>query len=629
MQATTIAPVIILPLEFKIINKAFNENLSKSDSEDFKKMKKDVEAELEPIYRNKFKNFKSVAVTGFKNGSVVVISEVVFENISTTATNDNTVRALLSSLGSNSSIGGFQILLDSIKSDTSNVTNLKPLNIIVSFLIKSPFNETIQPSLKNQTVQWIEVILQQILNASTKANVTITFININNWTQTTANFSFRTENLLDDTKALDQILEGRGNASFTIVPSSLEVNTTKKMFSVPTVNLGLMNVVYSADLADKTSTTFQTRSKAIEDSLKVILNRMKLVEPVVTSFRQETGLTVASVDLYFPSGVINETDIRVMIVNNLTTFKEKDIILDPLTVIPEVRVSVASTLRQDYTADLSNSSSPTVTSLQNKLLNVLTPILKKFYSNSLQDSPSVTFSNDTGSAAMLVQYKLNTTSPIVIMNVVDSLIQNTTFTDLIRKASLSVNDEKKYFQVFKYSPRFTNLIFTDELKNRKSQAFMDLEQKINTRFTNVLEIFSLAEVVVTSCVPGSVIANTELTFPSGVTSAQVANTILNNRATLENFGLALDPQSIQPSTSVSTPSPSTFPGYAVAIIVMCILAILAIPLLICLCMKSSVCQKLAKACSLKPPYYSYEDVVISNKGFNFPNYRSHSYDLPR
>ncbi|KAM4748966.1 uncharacterized protein WCC33_006377 [Rhinophrynus dorsalis] len=536
-SVTATFPTISFPLEFRIINQIFTENLNDTNSDDFKKLKKNVENELEPIYKAKFQNFKKVTVTGFKNGSIIVSSDIEFikneTESATAATADNTVRALLSSLQSKNSIGNFTLDEDSIKSDNVTKSSLSPLNITVGFLIKSPFNTSAEVSLRNQTVTWVDGILLSLLNGTDASEPRVEFNNSDGWTQTNATFSFKTINLLNATEALRKVIESRGKVNFSIVPSTLTIQGSTMDFEKISPPLGIIGVSQISSLEDKGSDAFQKLAKYIEDSFKDIFNSKNLVEPVVNSFRKVSNLTVASVDLYFQKGAINNSMVIEGILNNVITFKNRNVTLDPLTTDPKVGVLVKFKLQGS--SDIPSTD----------ITNLLTPLVKQIYNEALQDPPNITINNSAGVVDVAVSYNLNATVNVDNMYVVNWLLNDSSFTALIRKSSLSVNGKKTTLQSFELSPRFTNLDFTDELKNRSSQRFKDLEKKISNAFTDILKTFGISQVAVLSFKNGSVISNIDVAITNTTASVtDVRNAVLSNTSALEKLGLTLDPTSI-------------------------------------------------------------------------------------
>ncbi|XP_072000635.1 uncharacterized protein [Engystomops pustulosus] len=414
-------------------------------------------------------------------------------------------------------------------------------------------------------------------------------------------------------------------SSLQISPSSIKSNGTSLTFNTISTSFRILNIAQSPDLSKKSSTAFQQNSIAIENSFKDIFGQ-QLVEPVVTNLLNDSLAVMASVDLYFENQTITSSEVTRVIVNNEAVFKKRNIILDLLYMNPEVAVLLNFTFIQDYTPNLSISSSSEATDLSKTIVDLLTPELRKFYGNSLQDSPSTSFSNRGGLAAAFIQYKLNYTTNVDINSLLASL-QNSSLINIIHIATLSVNNIKQSFDVFTIKPRFTNQVFSTELKDRKNQKFINLEKNITNGLNDILRNLKVKQIVVLSFQEGSVVGLVETTFASSITSYEaVTQEIVNNQNKLSSQNLILDPQSLytSPQTPDSPAPGSSVPGYGVAIIVMCILLILAIPLIIVLALKTTLCQKLSNACSLKPPYKRYSEVNVASL---FSNYRTHSYEV--
>lgn len=618
-----------MPLEFKIVNKVFDNELQNQSSSKYINLKIQVEDEMTKVYKAKFNNFKKVTVTGFSNGSVVVTSVLEFETTTQlpAPSSDNTVRALISSLQSNNSVGGFELAPNSISSNNISQANLPPLNISVNFLIMAPYNASPSETLRNQTIAWVQNVLLELLNGTEAAKPNITFTDNGGWTYTTANFFINSTNLLNETTALNNLIAARGNAGFSIVPGTLTVDGKNLTFNITSLSLGILNLSPSSDLIVKSSNAFQTNAAAIRKSFTDIFGQQpEDVGPVVNTFTNDPLPVTASVDLYFLNVSINKTSVVKRIINNWAIFSNRSIVLDLFSLDPTAVVQVKFTLIQNYISSLSNMSSSESVALQNSLLNLLTPNMQNIFNNSLQTPPSVTFQNVDVSAATVIQYVRNFTVNVDSAQVIKSLEKNSNLTSLVRIASLNVNNVMSTSQVFIFYPRFTNIMYTSDLNDRNSQRFKQLEQNVTNALSSILTNFNLAQIVVDSFMPGSVISKVEMIFPQGATtSTAVAQQIVNNQNILQNYNLTLDPQSIYVPGATFPPTENSFPGYAVAIIVMSILAILCIPVCIILSLKTDMCLKLRRAFTLKPPYEHVGGVSVLPGA---TSYRSHSYELP-
>nr|XP_014353074.1 PREDICTED: location of vulva defective 1-like [Latimeria chalumnae] len=155
--------------------------------------------------------------------------------------------------------------------------------------------------------------------------------------------------------------------------------------------------------------------------------------------------------------------------------------------------------------------------------------------------------------------------------------------------------------------RFTNLEFTASLNDKASNESQSTRNNITEVLTQVLsKNTTFVEIIINKFSNGSVLADATATYQRGSTTEEkVRQTIVNSATTLESNGLQLDVNALlsitttasptaatttKPATTTTKPSTTTittpldlnlpFPGFAVAIIVMCILAILAVSILI-------------------------------------------------
>ncbi|XP_068129704.1 uncharacterized protein [Hyperolius riggenbachi] len=616
-------PQVGVRVNFTLIQNSYTSGLANISSTEAMNLQTTVLNVITPIlqqvYNTSLQTSPSVSFTNATGFAAVSIPYVLNYTIGTGIADATAFRALQNNTGVSSLIRMSTLYVNNI-----NLNNLPPYNISVNFLAQVPYDTSTTAMLTNQTVLWVQNTLLTVLNGTVAVEPTTFFTNNANWTSATAYFSINSSNVLYPNIVLNSLIGSRVQVNFSIVPNTLTVAGTTLSFTTISQQLRITNISLSSNLSSKYSSDFQTTAKAIKDSFRDIYPQ-NLVEPVVTGFTNTDSFAVtALVDLYFQNISITSASVTQTILNNTATFKSRYLVLDPFQLNPKVGVQVNFTLIQEYTSGLANISSTEAMNLQTTVLSVITPILQQLYNTSLQPSPSVSFTNANGFAAVSIPYVLNYTmgTGIADTTALSTLQNNAGFSSMIRMSTLYVNNVKTSLDVLTFSPRFLNTEFTSDLYNRNSQKFKDLENTIKSGFGKILQNFRPAQIVVNSFKPGSVIAQTELTFPQGAASSSaVAQQLANNRDVLQSLGLNLDTQSLVSSpTPVTYPAESSFPGYAVAIIVMCILAILCIPLLVVVALKTDLCQKLRNACSLKPPY---ESTIRTG----FTDYRTHSYDL--
>nr|XP_033776606.1 taste receptor cell protein 1-like isoform X2 [Geotrypetes seraphini] len=295
-----------------------------------------------------------------------------------------------------------------------------------------------------------------------------------------------------------------------------------------------------------------------------------------------------------------------------------------------VAVKISFIIQKIFISSLQNSSSNEYSTLQNQTVIWLTPALTASYGQSLQENPDISFSNGDQWVSVSANYKLKAPSSVRNKSVANSLARWNSTSILVWRSTISVNGIKPDLVLFNVRMRITNRDFTDSLQNKSSQESEYLRGNLTEGLGTILRgTPQFAEIVVDTFQPGSVIANANPTyFEGGPSEAEVCQTIVNNLNELQNRGLSVEPSSIiiAPSTTTVPPVPqleSSFPGYAVAIIVMCSLLILAILILIILALKTDICSKLARACALTSPYTS----VRNTENINLPEWRAHSYNV--
>ncbi|XP_041083002.1 uncharacterized protein LOC121299356 isoform X1 [Polyodon spathula] len=273
--------------------------------------------------------------------------------------------------------------------------------------------------------------------------------------------------------------------------------------------------------------------------------------------------------------------------------------------LPPLKIVTEFLLIDGFTPGLSSSISAESINLNDKINNWLKPILEKYYGQTMVNSPFANFSNSDNWIQTKVEYQFNTPIIVNTSKIIADILASTSPVRYV-KYTLKVNAENQaQFHRFLFSLRILNKDFSDSLSNRGSTEFKELSTQITTSINTVFGNENrFSEVYVLKLTKGSVIASTEVTFSQGSTSLNsVSQILLNGVPYLETRGLIIDPTSISPPVP---PTPRPFPGFAVAIIVLCGLAILIIPVLIIVALKTRLLKKLAQAFSLRSPdYYDF------------------------
>ncbi|XP_061107527.1 uncharacterized protein LOC133134929 [Conger conger] len=178
---------------------------------------------------------------------------------------------------------------------------------------------------------------------------------------------------------------------------------------------------------------------------------------------------------------------------------------------------------------------------------------------------------------------------------------------LYLKHFLSVNGFLPPVDVFPLSLRITSLSFTADLEDRGSDRFLLYSTLIRTSVTKLYqEQNGFWDVYVTKMTSGSVLAQLAVIFEkTGISSSTVAQVLETGLPQLELDGLTVDPTSLFNNTeSQPSPFPRSFPGYAVAIIVMCGLVIILLFVALVLGCKTGMWEKLKRSLSSSSQQYN-------------------------
>ncbi|KAG2471148.1 ZAN protein, partial [Polypterus senegalus] len=191
----------------------------------------------------------------------------------------------------------------------------------------------------------------------------------------------------------------------------------------------------------------------------------------------------------------------------------------------------------------------------------------------------ISYSNSSNwtQASLILQLsaKQAASTPTIISNILATPSPSLTYTE----DSLQVNGSQAPIQVFPFDLRILNKAFVAGMSSQTSSLFKDFSNQVIQSVTSLFsEKAGFSQVYVSQLRNGSVIASTNISYASGTSNRDnVAQVLYSGITQLSLDGLELDPASVTPA---ATPLAQPFPGFAVAIIVMCSLAILAIPIIL-------------------------------------------------
>ncbi|XP_078285952.1 uncharacterized protein LOC144610856 [Rhinoraja longicauda] len=303
-----------------------------------------------------------------------------------------------------------------------------------------------------------------------------------------------------------------------------------------------------------------------------------------------------------------------------------------------------------FTNTLNNMSSTEFINLTSSVINWLKPVLTSVFGARTTSNYNVSFSNVTTMVQVSTNVQINTTNFANATMLRDLLIQNVTDSGFdIVISSIRVDGLALTTQSLPLQLRFTNLNFTNDLTMRGSARFNGLSANITNVVNNIyMNNPNFVDIVVNEFRSGSVVSSTTISVqPNTISQAEAAQTLANNTALFASAGLRLDVNALTNTTTAPTtagttitsgtttttagtttttagttittagttitttgptvnqPTPTQpFPSYAIAIIVMCILSVIALIFVIVLCVKTGYCSKVANAIRLESPEIS-------------------------
>ncbi|XP_078540670.1 uncharacterized protein LOC144826151 [Lissotriton helveticus] len=647
--STSTAPVTSPTLSFRITSQNFSANLKNASSHEYIDLKNSLETLLTEIYKRKFPNCKAVKVIAFREGSVIVVTQVEFNDTSVPSL-DN-IASTLNVTVAGGGLGNFTVDSTSIQSSAA-----------------SPISTTSSPPSTSGT-------------SSTST------------TQSTASASTSITFLSNTTRSSSVITASQSNV--TAVPTSL-TNVTN---STAAVTAYVSNMTNSTAAVTAYVSNMTNSAPAVTASLPNVTNSTPAVTAYVSNMTNSSSAPSLSLSTPLTHSSTNSTSAAG---TNTTSSSASTSTSTALVTSATLSFRITS---QNFSENLKNPSSPEYNDLKNSLETLLTEIYKRKFPNckavkviafregSVIVVTQVEFNDTLVPPAENITSTLNVTiaggglgnftvdptsiqsstisptptnggsstsgtQPVISVTTTNASITNTaspagnassTTTAITNTGPTSSNATVTAAPVLTLllSFRITSENYTDNLNNSISTEFNTLKTRLEGALTPLYtKLPNCTGVKVTGFRKGSVIVDAGVNFIGASPNANAQDVIKVLSTSLSSTGSALggfivDPTSIQsnssgttttPTTTIPTPKTTTtitqatesnFPGFAVAIIVMCSLAILSIPLLVLLAKKTDVCRKLAKACALKPPYDHLES------GVKITNWQSHqgSYEL--
>nr|XP_023666062.1 uncharacterized protein LOC111843069 [Paramormyrops kingsleyae] len=268
-----------------------------------------------------------------------------------------------------------------------------------------------------------------------------------------------------------------------------------------------------------------------------------------------------------------------------------------LSVIPDSvqtmeKISVSLCLILSYTSVLDTKSS-SYKWISTKLYKWLEAVFYELVMTQSMQS-NMTLWNEDGWVGVLVEFHYNTRF-LISSDVLTAAVLKSRSPFLYLKHTLSVNGVEAQVDYFNLSMTITSLTFTEDLSERGSDLFLVYSSYIRVSVRKLYEdIEGFIDIYVTNMTAGSVAVKMAVDFQKGrISLPSVLQVLKLGLSQLEMDGLTVDPDSLNLEHPTLAPAEEMpLPGYADALIVICGLAVVLIPVVTYVGLKTAVWRRL-------------------------------------
>ncbi|XP_043536556.1 uncharacterized threonine-rich GPI-anchored glycoprotein PJ4664.02-like [Chiloscyllium plagiosum] len=631
-----------IPVALRFETTTFTIELNDRSTPEFIALSSRVTNVINSVFGND-PNFTEVVINGFRNGSTIADVTTVFsfgttkQSTVTQTIIDNSetfVKADFSLdinflMGTTTTIPAMTTTRTSTPTTRSTVSTTSESPTTANATQASTTANTTQASTTANTTQTSTTAANVTQASTAAANVTqasTAAVNVTEASTTTANTT-QTSTTVNVTEASTTANTTQASTTANVTPAP---TTTANVLVTP-VTVAL-NGTFTPALSNSNSPEFQNLRDSVERQLTALYRRR-----APTGFRGYRVIRFRSGSIESVGQLEYDTNATPLssseAVKVLANAAENNQTLGNLTIITTSIRSGSITVNNlepvslnilfvienvTFTDSLTSNTSSDFTSLRDAVVSWLENVLRSGFSPEVLPNSRVVFSNASSKVQVTAFIQINTTKledrpflrDLIINNV------NTSGLDIIR-STVQVNGDMISFQSFSLVLRFTNRNFVDALNNRSSAEFKELSTTVTNVMNNIFQNNpNFIEVIIDEFRDGSVMAISQAIFLNNTTQrSDVIQQLVDNTATFSSANLSLDTNSLigattttapmttsASTTTVNQPPPDTpFPGFAIAIIVMCLLAIIAIPILIVVFVKTGFCSKVANAFRLEGP----------------------------
>ncbi|XP_074153050.1 uncharacterized protein LOC141558979 [Sminthopsis crassicaudata] len=279
------------PLSFKITNEIFTTAFYDPTSLEYKLLSENVQNQLTPIYQRAFSSFDRVEVNGFRLGSVVANTTIVFGNKTRAPSPMDIVWVLYREVkGVGMMLGNLSLAENSIQSEASTLTTLAPLTVHVSLTTMEPFvSSLLRPGsatytiLEGQTMGSVTPVVLGFYGMHPQERPLLLFSNDDQWVAVTIVYKFNVPVPVGLRGLADRL--AREVTDTHIQKSSISVNEEKAELAVYSLWLRIPSWPFTEALRDKASRDSRELRRRLTHGLTTILKPTRnFAEVIVEEF---------------------------------------------------------------------------------------------------------------------------------------------------------------------------------------------------------------------------------------------------------------------------------------------------------------------------------------------------------
>ncbi|XP_077965143.1 uncharacterized protein LOC120824872 isoform X2 [Gasterosteus aculeatus] len=549
------APDTTIQLRFSLIE-TFEQQLADTTSQKFKDLANRVTAALDNIYRSRFgRRFLRSLIRAFRQGSVVVESELIFAN-ATSVPEVSAVQTTLVEAASNSSNFSLPV-------NVSTVVATVPTPVNATDAPTAATNATAAPTAVNLTSPGVNMTSPPMNMTSPPMNMTSPTMNMTspavNMTSPPMNMTSRPMNM---TSAVVNMTSPQVNMT-TMSTRSPSENATSPLVNgtSPNITTGSLATTtappapdttiqlrfslietFEQQLADTTSQKFKDLANRVTAALDNIYRSRfgrRFLRSLIRAFRQ--GSVVVESELIFANAtsVPDVNDVRVTLVEAASNNSNFSLSVNVSTIVANVPIPVNVT--DAPTGATNATAAPTAFNMTSPAVNMTSPAV-----------------NMTSPAVNLTSPAVNLTSPGVNMTTMStrSPSENTT-SPLVNGTSPNITTGSLATTTAAPAPdsaiqlRFSLIeTFQPELADTTTQKFKDLANRVTAALDNIYRSRfgkGFLRSLIRAFRKGSVVVESELIFANATSVPEVSavqTSLAEAASNSSNFSLPVNVSTI-------------------------------------------------------------------------------------